>query len=63
MLTLTSLLHRKDNPTKASFMEVFRAFFVSVMNWIDNLTWFLPLNDQKSLVTMLYSDIDRLLSS
>ncbi|KAL7509334.1 hypothetical protein ACHAXN_006532 [Cyclotella atomus] len=59
-----------ENPTEASFMEVFKAFFTSLMNWIDSLVSFLPLNEQDNLVSLagseviaMYIDLDKFLST
>jgi hypothetical protein len=63
-------LTHTENPTEASFMEVFKAFFTSLMNWIDSLVSFLPLNEQDNLVSLagseviaMYIDLDKFLST
>ena len=38
-----------DNPAGASLKAEFRAFVVSAINAVDNLSWILPLNDQETL--------------
>ena len=55
-----------DNPPVATFQADFRALAVSVMNWADNFSWILPLNDQESfqsfvrgLAVSLYSVLSR----
>ncbi|KAL7534074.1 hypothetical protein ACHAXR_006365 [Thalassiosira sp. AJA248-18] len=55
-----------NNPPSASIEADFRAFAVSAMNWADNFSWLLPLNDQESfasfargLAVSLYSVLDR----
>ena len=44
-----------DNPANAAvtFQADFRAFAVSTMNWMDNLTWILPLNDQETFASFV----------
>eukprot|EP00578_Thalassiosira_sp_NH16_P022809 CAMPEP_0181104362 /NCGR_PEP_ID=MMETSP1071-20121207/15383_1 /TAXON_ID=35127 /ORGANISM="Thalassiosira sp., Strain NH16" /LENGTH=543 /DNA_ID=CAMNT_0023187547 /DNA_START=208 /DNA_END=1835 /DNA_ORIENTATION=- len=37
-----------DNPPAATFQAEFRALMVSTMNWIDNFSWLVPLNDQET---------------
>ena len=58
-----------DNPPTASFQAELRAFVVSSMNWVDNLTDFIPLNDQESFesfargaIVSLYSLLERFFS-
>lgn len=40
-----------DNPPAATFEADFRAFAVSAMNWADNFSWLLPLNDQETFAS------------
>lgn len=55
-----------ENGTEASFTDVFKALLDSVMNLLDSVVSFMPLNDQESLVNLartavitMYSDLDK----
>jgi len=37
-----------SNPPAATLQAEFRALAVSAMNWVDNFSWLLPLNDQET---------------
>ena len=37
-----------DNPPDATLQAEFRALVVSTINWADNFSWLLPLNDQET---------------
>ena len=67
-ILLTDLPHfiTIENGTEASFTDVFKALLDSVMNLLDSVVSFMPLNDQESLVNLartavitMYSDLDK----
>lgn len=56
-----------DNPPSATLQADGRALVVSTMNWMDSLSWMMPLNDQETLnsffrgsAVSLYSVIGRI---